>query len=191
MTVVKSHYPRWALATLLVLLVGCGKQAPVENSASTPAPAENPPELMEVVDFAGWDSVTESHNSEVLLVDLWATWCISCIERFPEMVTMHQRFKDQNVTFASLNLDQTNDVDALLDANEFLAESGAQFDHYHLREDMMTTFERFNLLGIPAVIFYDKAGNELMRLTGDDPNNQFDKASIEAALNTLLSATRQ
>lgn len=145
---------------------------------------------MVAVDLAGWQHFTQNFSKEkqskVLLVDLWATWCISCIEKFPETVEIYQRYRNQPVTFASLNFDQADDHEAIKSANRFLKKSGADFQHFTLTENMMTTFEELNLLGIPAIIFYGADGNELKRLTGDDPSNQFNKDDIEKTLQAFL-----
>ncbi|NIB42777.1 TlpA family protein disulfide reductase [Pseudomaricurvus alkylphenolicus] len=174
---------RWFLAAALTAILGCDSP---DNTETEVNPAS--PKLMKVVDFGGWDSVRREHQSQVLVVDIWAMWCVSCIERFPEMVSLHQQFKDQGITFVSLNVDPTDDNEALAEAETFLRQSGAAFEHYHLQENMMAAFEHFNLLGIPAIIFYGREGEELLRLTGDDPNNQYDEAAIRRTLLRLLQS---
>ena len=51
----------------------------------------------------------------------------------------------------------------------------------------MIAFEKLNLIGIPAVIIYDRNGDERYRLTGDDPNNQYSGKDIEKAIQELLA----
>ena len=117
---------------------------------------------------------------------MWAMWCASCLERFPEMVKLQNTYKDHNVTFVSMNLDDREDEISLQDAENFLRDMNAQFDHFRMDENLISAFEKINLISIPAVLIYDKHGNERYRLTGDNPNQQFTENDIDAAIASLL-----
>ncbi|MFK7794781.1 MAG: TlpA family protein disulfide reductase [Gammaproteobacteria bacterium] len=143
--------------------------------------------LMEPIDYQQWADKRASHLPSIVVVDMWAMWCVSCIERFPEMVKMHERYKNDNVVFASMNLDDREDQESLSAANDFLLSMNAQFDHYRMDENLMVAFEKTNLIGIPAVLIYDSEGNERYRLTGDNPNQQFSKHDVEQAIKALLN----
>ncbi len=136
--------------------------------------------------FGAWQEKLASYPPDVVVVDLWATWCVSCLERFPHMVALWQRYRDRGVRFVSLNLDDHEDSEALADARLLLQQFGAGFENYYLDENLMIGFERLGLIGIPAVVLYDRSGKEAIRLTGDNPNRQFTDADVEAALQALL-----
>ncbi|MDW3094051.1 MAG: TlpA disulfide reductase family protein [Gammaproteobacteria bacterium] len=142
--------------------------------------------LMEPVNYQQWTAKLESHIPNVVVVDMWAMWCVSCIERFPEMVEMHNRYNDDDVVFASMNLDDRDDSESLSAANTFLHTMNAKFDHYRMDENLMVAFEKINLIGIPAVLIYDSEGKERYRLTGDNPNKQFTEHDVEEAIKSLL-----
>ncbi len=142
---------------------------------------------MEVVGLEQWTGIVASYRPDVLVVDVWASWCVSCIERFPEMVAMAERYADHDVRFITLNLDDPRDQVGIDWSNEFLQRIGADFPNYHLRENLTESFERLDLLAIPVVLIYDGQGEERYRLTNDDPNDQFDEADIESAVETLLA----
>jgi len=122
-----------------------------------------------------------------VVVDAWAMWCTSCIKRFPKMVEMEKAFEGKNVQFVSLNLDDHQKTEAVAQAAAFLEEIGATFDNYHMNENLIDAFDHFDLIGIPAVLIYDKHGKERYRLTGDNPNRQFTDKDIENAINELLA----
>ena len=142
---------------------------------------------MKVIRLADWPNVVAGARPDVLVVDIWASWCISCIERFPEMVTMAERYTGRGVSFLTLNLDDPKDTEGIAWANDFLARIGADFPHYHLQENLTESFEALDLLAIPVVLIYDGHGVVRYRLTNDNPNDQFDKADIEAAVQALLA----
>jgi thiol-disulfide isomerase/thioredoxin len=142
---------------------------------------------MEVIRYGQWEGILASQRPNVVVVDLWASWCISCIERFPEMVAMAQRYAGRQVRFLTLNLDDPQDQAGIDWSNQFLEEIGADFANYHLAENLTWSFERLDLLAIPVVLIYDGQGRERFRLTNDDPNDQFDERDIEQALQSLLA----
>ena len=154
-------------------------------AAPSPGPASET--AMKVIRLADWPGVVAEARPNVLVVDIWASWCISCIERFPEMVTMAERYTGQGVSFLTLNLDDPRDEEGIDWSNDFLARIGADFPNYHLQENLTESFEALDLLAIPVVLIYDANGVERYRLTNDNPNDQFDKADIEAAVQALLA----
>jgi cytochrome c biogenesis protein CcmG/thiol:disulfide interchange protein DsbE len=145
------------------------------------------PAEMKPVSFQQWEEQLESYRPSVVVVDLWAMWCTSCIKRFPKMVDMHDKYSQEGVQIVALNLDNRQDQAAVQQAQEFLREINATFDNYHMDENLIDAFERFKLVGIPAVIIYDGQGRERFRLTGDNPNDQFTDEDIENAINELLA----
>lgn len=142
---------------------------------------------MTVIRLDDWPRIVAAAQPRILVVDLWASWCISCIERFPEMVTMAERYAGQDVAFVTLNLDDPRDEEGIAWSNEFLTRIGANFDNYHLQERITDSFEALDLLAIPVVLIYDGTGQERYRLTNDNPNHQFTEEDIEAAVGTLLA----
>ena len=142
--------------------------------------------IMMVVNYAEWEKRRLQYVPKILVVDMWAMWCSSCIERFPEMIKLHEKYNNNNIEFVSMNLDDREDAKSLEIAEKFLEKMNADFDHYHMNENLLYAFEKINLIGIPAVLIYDSNGNETYRLTGDDPNNQFTEKDIEVAIKSLL-----
>ena len=154
------------------------------NSFAESALSQEP---MTVISYAEWENKRLQYLPKIVVVDMWAMWCVSCIERFPEMVKLHQKYKDQNIEFVSMNLDDREDKKSLELANQFLEKMNAKFDHYHMDENLLYAFEKIDLIGIPAVLIYDQKGNEQFRLTGDNPNKQFTEKDIEEAIIHLLN----
>ena len=143
--------------------------------------------VMTVVTYTEWEKIRLDYLPSIVVVDMWATWCSSCIERFPEMVKLHHKYKDNSIEFVSLNLDDREDSVSLKFANKFLKNVNANFDHYHMNENLLYAFEQIDLIGIPAVLIYDAEGNEKYRLTGDNPNKQFTEADVESAIISLFN----
>lgn len=143
---------------------------------------------MQVITLDQWADIRSSYQGKILVVDMWASWCASCIERFPAMVAMSQSFDNQAVQFISLNLDEPSDAEAIDWSNNFLRKMNAVFPNYHLRENMMLSFERLELLGIPVVVIYNQQGEQAYKLTGDNPNKQFSEDDVQLAIQSLLKS---
>ena len=140
----------------------------------------------QAIKLSQWQETLSAYKGHILVVDLWATWCSSCLKRFPHMVEMNKKYADKNVKFISLLLEDPGEPEAIENAKNFLIKQKADFDHYFMDENIMVSFEELDLLGIPTVFIYSPEGELVHRLTGDNPNKQFTELDIENAINSLL-----
>ncbi len=150
-------------------------------------------ELKEV-NYQQWTQALETYQSKIVVVDFWATWCGTCLERFPHMVEMNETYQNQGVQFVSMLLEDPEEPEAIVLAKQFLSKQfenneQAGFDHYFMTENLMLSFEKLDLIGIPAVFIYDRKGKLAHRLTGDNPNNQFTETDIKKSLDLMLIST--
>ena len=169
----------------LISLAACNKSA--GPSAELATPTNGDAISLVPISLVDWQKKLASYEPDIVVVDMWATWCESCIERFPKMIELHKRFRDQGVRFVSMNLDNRDDKPALELATRFLNQKSAEFENYLMNENLMQAFEMLDLKSIPVVLIYDRTGEERYRLTGDNPNNQFTDEDVEAAILALLS----
>lgn len=172
------------MAMLLLASSAPATEAPTDTDSTEPVTVEG-------VSLSQWEQTLADYRSDIVVVDFWATWCSSCLDRFPHMVTMSTEFKDQPIQFVSMLLEDPEESEAMHQAHAFLNKQfqhnpPGRFDHYFMNENLMVSFEKLDLLGIPAVFIYDAQGNLSHRLTGDNPNNQFTEADIRNALLTML-----
>jgi thiol-disulfide isomerase/thioredoxin len=140
------------------------------------------------VDHEEWRAALASHRGELVVVDFWATWCLPCIERFPRMVELSQRYSSEGVAFVAFSLDDVDDAGAMQEASRFVREQGGRIEHYVTAEVIPVAFERLGLLGIPAVKIYSRDGSLARTLDSDDPNDQFTDEDVEEAIRELLAA---
>lgn len=180
-----SHLSKLLLSAALVLtMTACG---PDGTSSGGSAASSDDGIQLRATNFASWDQQLASYQPSVVVLDLWAMWCTPCIKRFPAMVEMHHEYKDRGVEIVAVNLDNRDDHAALEQAEQFIREVEAEFDNFFMDENLISAFEHFNLIGIPAVLIYDGEGRERFRLTGSNPNSQFTDKDIEAAIEQLLA----
>lgn len=171
----------------LVLLIGFHCSASAKGLMNGTPVDHQKGGILQIVTLAQWQTIRQSYVPNILVVDLWATWCSSCLERFPKMVSLSIKYADKPIQFVSLNLDDRDDAPALVLAKRFLHKHDVPFPNFHLNENLMKAFDALHLQSIPAVIIYDAKGQERYRLTGDDPNKQYTDQDVESAIVELLT----
>jgi len=139
------------------------------------------------VTYAQWQERLAGYRGNVVVVDLWATWCAPCVQRFPHMVELSRKYSNrQGIRFVSMSLDDRSDPAALDLARKFLIKQNATMDNYRMDEIIPDAFDKLGIQGVPAVFLYDREGNLRYRLTGDDPNHQFTNDDVDRAVQHLL-----
>ena len=141
----------------------------------------------EPIRFDQWLQQLRSMKGQVVVLDVWATWCAPCIERFPHMVQLYNRYKSRGVEFVSMSVDDHEDNAAVEEARQFVRRQNATFRNYLMDENIMQAFEKLGVQGIPAVILYDRAGRRRYDLNGNDPNHQATLKDLDDALATLVA----
>jgi len=181
------------LLVAVAIFAGCSRKPDSLPSASGAAP-DGSADLSQwqatlvPVTFEAWQQELRDLTGRIVVVDMWATWCLPCIERFPHMVQLAQHYSDRDVQFVSMCLDDRDDPEAIALAQRFLTEQQARFRNYLMDEVVTRGFEKLDLLGIPAVFIYGPNGELRYRLTGDDPNRQFTDADVDRAVAALLAS---
>jgi len=59
----------------------------------------------EVTDLEGNLARLSDHTGEVVMVNIWATWCSPCRYEMPSMERLHQRFKDDGLRILAVSVD--------------------------------------------------------------------------------------
>ena len=126
-------------------------------------------------------SLIYNRNGRVLLVNVWATWCIPCIEEFPDLIKLHDTFKDRPVDFVSLNVNLLAEKDSLV--VPFLQKHKSNLDVYMASKDNVD--ELLDLLdknwsgAVPVTFIFDKEGKRQVSIVGKR-DYEFFKASIDS-----------
>ena len=149
---------------------------------------KTPAVTFEPIRFEQWQQQLRSMKGRIVVVDVWATWCAPCIERFPHMVELYRRYHQRGVEFVSMSVDDREDKAAVERARRFVNQQKATFRNYLMDENIMQSFEKLGIQGIPAVFLYDRAGRQRYDLNGDDPNHQATPKDVDDALATLASS---
>lgn len=175
-----------------VLLAGCSETETSNHSKQT-SPAARSDGYTEadvareitlrVTDERGLAEAIARHRGKVVLVDYWATWCMSCVELFPHTVELHRELSEQGLVVISVSFDAPEAESAVL---AFLKKRGATFENFLSRYGAgMESFEKFNLPGtLPQFQIFDREGN--LRHTFPAAQSAPDTEALDAAVRELL-----
>ena len=109
---------RWinyqSIILILLLLVGVGIIILLQtnNSSFTPAgkprfetaaPAPN----FSLPDLAGNMTSLADYKGQVVLLNIWATWCAPCVAEMPSMEKLHQELKDEKFVILAVSIDES------------------------------------------------------------------------------------
>ena len=113
---------------------------------------------VKMVDRADYDQVIARHQGKVVLVDFWATWCLTCMEQFAHTVEISKKYDPSQLAVVSVSMDEPDDKVEVL---AFLERQGATFDNlvsiYGIGERAGDAFDYDGAL--PHYKIYDRHGN--------------------------------
>ena len=84
--------------------------------------------IVSVVDVDGlYKSIKKNNKSSFILVNIWSTYCLPCIEEIPYVANLENRYdrKLLDVIFLSTDWDENSD-----DVNKFLINNNVYGQHY-------------------------------------------------------------
>jgi peroxiredoxin len=121
------------------------------------------------LNIASGDSVKLSdYRGQVLLVNLWATWCDPCKAEMPEIQRLYDELKPEGLRVLAVSQDEqgTQIVKDFINQRHFTFD--VLHDQNHLSQDL------FHAVGLPETFVIDRQGTIVKRVTGwivhwDDP----------------------
>lgn len=84
------------------------------------------------IDLDAVAKLARNDTPDLLLVNLWATWCGPCVEELPELVTINRMYRRRKFKLVTISLDGPTHTD---DALKVLKEKHAALTNYLLQSD--------------------------------------------------------
>ncbi len=171
-------FPRALAAVVLGAAVwGCGGSQP---SASPPAQGrEQGPELL-AVSGAQLMQRVRSSQAEVVLVNVWATWCLPCREEFPALVQLARTEPQERLDLVLVSADFPDQAEA---ARRFLTTQGVAFPSYLKEggdEEFINAVSKRWSGALPATFVFNRK-RELVRFWEGGATFEEFRAAVEAA----------
>lgn len=163
----------WALAGVLVLGVAAAgaylslrppaKAAPVKDSAFVFRAHEAPRAMPQLAfqDGEGRQHTLAGFRNKVVLLNVWATWCVPCREEMPALDRLQQKLGGPDFEVVALSID-AGGAGAV---KQFYDEIGIRSLAIYV-DPASRTMSTLGLIGIPATLLIDRQGREVGRRTG-------------------------
>lgn len=65
---------------------------------------------VEAVDGKTLRKALDERKGKVVVLNLWATWCGPCVEEFPDLVKLHNTYKDKGLVVLGVSMDEPEDL---------------------------------------------------------------------------------
>jgi len=75
----------------------------------------NEPVRLDTIGYAGLARVLRNDTRRLRLINVWATWCIPCVQEFSELVTLNRMYRDRGLELVSISMDKIADRKKALD----------------------------------------------------------------------------
>jgi peroxiredoxin len=156
-----------AVATLALgdelFTVEAGSRAP----AMTAVTLDDPPVKRTLADYAG----------NVVLLNVWATWCGPCEAEMPSMERLHRSFADSGLRIVAVSIDDPGREDAV---REFIARYELTFDVLH--DPTKHIIDQYRTNGVPESFVIGRDGVIRRKTYTQDWNSPANRALIAQLL---------
>ncbi len=65
---------------------------------------------IETIDEAGVAALRRNGTDKVCLINVWATWCVPCVEEFPDLTQIARKFSRREFELITISLDQPSQL---------------------------------------------------------------------------------
>ena len=129
--------------------------------------AKEPVEVT-MADVEGIKEVMKNDSDDMLMINVWATWCGPCVTEFPDLVDINRMYRGRDFQFVTISMDSP---DLQEDVKEFLVEQQASNRNYHFsEEDSYALIEAIDpewAGALPYTVFVKPGGEIFYRQMGE------------------------
>ena len=123
---------------------------------------------VEKLDKPGLEKIVKERNGKVLLLNIWATWCVPCREEFPDLVKIANEFGKDKVEVIGISTDFPEDMKSKI--VPFLKKQNVNFTNYvsaFKNDEELINFINKDWNGaLPATVIFDQAGKRVAFFEG-------------------------
>jgi peroxiredoxin len=122
--------------------------------------ANYPAPDLTLTDIEGRTSSLTDLRGQIVLVNLWATWCQPCKAEMPALESFYHKYRDNGFTIVAIN-----DGDPTSDVLQFVKDYGLTFPIW-LDPTYIATEQAFKTLNLPSSFVINRNGTIVLRWVG-------------------------
>ena len=113
------------------------------------------------------NSLIKNREGKLLLINIWATWCVPCREEFPDLVKLSKLYQNE-LDLVAISVDFIEDIETKI--KPFLKQNKVEFPVYlngfKNDEQLINYFSKAWNGAIPATFIYNQQGRKAKFLEG-------------------------
>lgn len=133
---------------------------PAADLAAVPVQVNFVAPAVSLTDINGIPASLADYRGQVVLVNLWATWCPPCKAEMPALETFYRKHKDSGFAIVAIN-----DGDPTPDVIQFVKDYGLTFPVW-LDPTYFATEKAFKTLNLPSSFVIDRNGQVVLSWVG-------------------------
>jgi len=161
----------FVLLVLLGAISSSGITAANPSDSGVPYPADSTSSnvrSLERIDTRGIGTMIKQHRGKVLVVNIWATWCVPCVEEFPDLVRLANDLQSHDVRVIGISIDDPEDSTSKV--VPFLKRHSVPFENFLKAagndEEFINAFSKKWSGAVPATFLYDASGKQRTMMVG-------------------------
>lgn len=178
----------WLLLGGVLLLTTSCTPSPSSFDDSLSETARNSQGSVELipVTLKGLQEAIDAQKGKIVVVDVWADFCVPCKKAFPHFLELQERYGKEGVVCVSLTVDPPSAHDRAL---KFLEAQQATIPNYRIDEDEKVWQDHFDIGGPPAARVYDRDGKLVRQFDTEDPDKPYDHTDVENLVKEILASS--
>lgn len=139
--------------------------ASTQDFSTVPAKVDYPAPQLELTALNGAAVSLADYRGQVVLVNLWATWCPPCREEMPTLLAFYEKYKSDGFVLVAVDQGETADL-----VRPFVDEFALTFPVW--LDEANLAGKKFNTMNLPSSYVIDRNGQvKLMWIGGISKRN--------------------
>ena len=111
------------------------------------------------------------YKGKTVVAYFWATWCKSCVKEVPQLIGLQNQYKDKNVQFIGIAIDNADKVE------KFAKDNAIPYPILIGGDDAMALAKKLGDLvgGLPFMVVIDKNGKLVDKILGEIPEGKLEQ----------------
>ena len=151
-------------------------RTPQTDLSTVPAKVKFPAPELTLTDSQGVSRSLADYRGQVVLVNLWATWCPPCKEEMPTLQAFYDKYRESGFIIVAIN-----DGDPKADVLQFVEDYELTFPVW-LDPTYIATEQAFNTLNLPTSFVIDRSGTIQLTWVGG-----IDAETLETYVTPLIT----
>ena len=173
-TVSRRPFPLLLIGLGLLLIIfsvyfGLQNPPPQTDLLAVPASVNYAAPELTLTDLQGETHSLADYRGQVVLVNLWATWCPPCKDEMPAFQAFYEKYNNQGFTIIAIN-----DGDPTQDVLQFVKDYRLTFPVW-LDPTYIATEQAFKTMNLPSSFVIDRTGTIRLQWVGGISRKMLDQ----------------